>query len=89
MMDSFLGDYYSHRCSSGRKSGDVFNDYLDIKKGVPLSKPSWRLHKIATIVGTKIGKGTWNGISVDVTNTMTSLVAMMGMVLLTGVWTLK
>jgi hypothetical protein len=49
MMDSFLGDYYGHRCSSGRKSGDVFNDYLDIKKGVLLSKPSWRLHKLATI----------------------------------------
>jgi hypothetical protein len=37
----------------------------------------------------KIGKGTWNRVFVDVANTMTSLVAMMGMVLLTGVWTLK
>jgi hypothetical protein len=38
---------------------------------------------------TKIGKGTWNGVSIDVANTIASLVAMMGMVLLTGVWTLK
>jgi hypothetical protein len=27
-----------------------------------------------------IGKGTWNRVSIDVTNTMTSLVAMMDMV---------
>jgi hypothetical protein len=38
---------------------------------------------------TTIGKGTWNGVSVDVAHTMTSFVAMMDMVLLTGVWTLK
>jgi hypothetical protein len=49
-MNSFPGDYYDHQCSSGTKSGDVFNDYLDVKKGVQLSKPSWRLHKLATIV---------------------------------------
>jgi hypothetical protein len=34
---------------------------------------------------TTIGKGTWNGVFVDVAHTMTSLVAMMDMVLLTGV----
>jgi hypothetical protein len=38
---------------------------------------------------TTIGKGTWNRVSVNVAHTMTSLVAMMDMVLLTGVWTLK
>jgi hypothetical protein len=48
-MDVFLRDYYGHRCSSGRKSGDVFNDYLDVKKVVQLSKPSWHLHKLVTI----------------------------------------
>jgi hypothetical protein len=38
---------------------------------------------------TTIGKGTWNRVFVDVAHTMTSFVAMMDMVLLTGVWTLK
>jgi hypothetical protein len=38
---------------------------------------------------TTIGKGTWNWVSVDVAHTMSSFVAMMDMVLLTGVWTLK
>jgi hypothetical protein len=42
-MDSFSGDVFS------KKSSDVFNDYLDIKKGVPLSKPSFHLHKLVTI----------------------------------------
>jgi hypothetical protein len=49
-MDSFSGDVFGKRCYLGRKSSDVFNDYLDIKKGVPLSKPSWCLHQFATIV---------------------------------------
>jgi hypothetical protein len=39
-MDSFSGDVFGKRCYLGKKSSDVFNDYLDIKKGVPLSKPS-------------------------------------------------
>jgi hypothetical protein len=48
-MDSFSGDVFGKRCYLGKKSSDVFNDYLDIKKAVPLSKPSWCLHKLATI----------------------------------------
>jgi hypothetical protein len=48
-MDSFSGDVFGKRCYLGKKSSDVFNDYLDIKKGVPLSKPSWCLHQLATI----------------------------------------
>jgi hypothetical protein len=44
-----LGDVFGNRCYLGKKSSDVFNDYLDIKKGVPLSKPSWHLHKLTTI----------------------------------------
>jgi hypothetical protein len=27
-MDSFPGDYYSYKCRSGKKSSDIFNDYL-------------------------------------------------------------
>jgi hypothetical protein len=48
-MDSFSGDVFGKRCYLGKKSSDVFNDYLDMKKGVPLSKPSWCLHILATI----------------------------------------
>jgi hypothetical protein len=47
-MDSFSGDVFGNRYYLGKKSSDVFNYYLDIKTGVPLSKPSWRLHKLAT-----------------------------------------
>jgi hypothetical protein len=48
-MDSFSGSVFGERCYFGKKSSDVFNDYLDVKKGVQLSKPSWHLHKLATI----------------------------------------
>jgi hypothetical protein len=48
-MDSFSGDVFGKRCYLDKKSSDVFNDYLDIMKGVPLSKPSWCLHQLATI----------------------------------------
>jgi hypothetical protein len=48
-MDSFSGDVFGNRCYLGKKSSDLFNDYLDIKKGVLLSKPSWRLYQLATI----------------------------------------
>jgi hypothetical protein len=33
-MDSFPGDYYGYRCHSGKKSSDIFNDYLDLLDGV-------------------------------------------------------
>jgi hypothetical protein len=33
-VDSFEGDYYRKRCISGKRSGDVFNDFLDILDGV-------------------------------------------------------
>jgi hypothetical protein len=48
-MDSFSGEVFDNRCYLGKKSSDVFNDYLGMKKRVPLSKPSWHLHKLATI----------------------------------------
>jgi hypothetical protein len=48
-MDSFPGDVFGERCYLRKNSSDIFNDYLDVKKGVQLSKPSWRLHKLATI----------------------------------------
>jgi hypothetical protein len=34
MMDSFPSDYYGYRCHSCKKSGDIFNDYLDLLDGV-------------------------------------------------------
>jgi hypothetical protein len=33
-MDSFPGDYYGYRCHKGKKSSDIFNDYLDLLDGV-------------------------------------------------------
>jgi hypothetical protein len=33
-MDSFSGDYYGYKCRSGKKSSDIFNDYLDLLDGV-------------------------------------------------------
>jgi hypothetical protein len=33
-MDSFPGDYYGYKCHSGKKSSDIFNDYLDLLDGV-------------------------------------------------------
>jgi hypothetical protein len=33
-MESFPGDYYGYRCHSGKKLGDIFNDYLDLLDGV-------------------------------------------------------
>jgi hypothetical protein len=49
-MDSFLGDYYGQRCRGGWKSGDVFNDYLDLLDGVACdeSKLNWQLNNDAT-----------------------------------------
>ena len=49
-MDYFPGDYYGKRCQSGKKSGDVFNDYLDILNGVASdeSEIKWRLPYFAT-----------------------------------------
>ena len=49
-MESFPGDYYGKKCQSGKKSGDVFNDYLDTLRGVTLvaSTVTWKLTHIAT-----------------------------------------
>ena len=49
-MDSCWGDYYGERCRTGRKSGDIFNDYLDTTKGMvyDASKLTWRLDSCAT-----------------------------------------
>jgi hypothetical protein len=33
-MDTFPGDYYGYKCRSGKKSSDIFNDYLDLMDGV-------------------------------------------------------
>jgi hypothetical protein len=33
-MDSFPGDYYGYRCHKGKKSSNIFNDYLDLLDGV-------------------------------------------------------
>jgi hypothetical protein len=33
-MDSFPGDYDGYKCRSGKKSSDIFNDFLDLLDGV-------------------------------------------------------
>jgi hypothetical protein len=33
-MDSFPGDSYGYKCRSGKKSSDIFNDFLDLLDGV-------------------------------------------------------
>ena len=47
-----MSDYYGKRCVSGERSGDVFNDYLDILNGVTFADSSikWRLNNLATFV---------------------------------------
>jgi hypothetical protein len=50
-MDSFLGDYYGQRCRSGKKSGDIFNDYIYLLDGVLAydeSEINWQLTNDAT-----------------------------------------
>jgi hypothetical protein len=50
-MDSFPGDYYGYRCHSGKKSSDIFNDYLNLLDGVLAydeSKINWQLINDAT-----------------------------------------
>jgi hypothetical protein len=50
-MDSFLGDYYGYGCHSGKKSSDIFNDYLDLLDGVLAydeSEINWQLNNDAT-----------------------------------------
>jgi hypothetical protein len=49
-MESFPGDYYGERCRSGKKSGDIFNDYLDLLDGVACTEDdlNWQLHHNAT-----------------------------------------
>jgi hypothetical protein len=49
-MDSFPGDYYGHRCRSGKKSSDIFNDYLDLLDGVACAEYelNWQLNNDAT-----------------------------------------
>jgi hypothetical protein len=50
-MPSFEGDFYGKRCVSGARSGDVFNDYLDILNGVAFAETTvkWRLHNFASV----------------------------------------
>jgi hypothetical protein len=33
-MDSFPDDCYGQRCRGGKKSNDIFNDYLDLLDSV-------------------------------------------------------
>jgi hypothetical protein len=50
-MDSFPGDYYGHRCRSGKKYSDISNDYLDLLDGVLAyheSEINWQLTNDAT-----------------------------------------
>jgi hypothetical protein len=50
-MDSFPGDYYGQRCRSGKKSSDIFNDYLNLLDGVLAhdeSEINWQLTNNAT-----------------------------------------
>jgi hypothetical protein len=51
MMDSFRGDYYGYKCRIGKKSSDIFNDYLDLLDGVlayDVYKINWKLTNDAT-----------------------------------------
>jgi hypothetical protein len=51
MMDSIPGDYYGQWCRSGKKSGDIFNDYIDLLHGVLAyddSEINWQLNNDAT-----------------------------------------
>jgi hypothetical protein len=45
-MDSFQSDYYGQWCHSGKKLGDIFNDYLHLLDGVLAydeSEINWQL----------------------------------------------
>jgi hypothetical protein len=48
-MDSFLGDSYSQRCCSDKKSSDIFNDYLDLLDGITCAEDelNWELNNYA------------------------------------------
>jgi hypothetical protein len=88
-MDSFSGDVFGNRCYLGKKSSDVLMIILISRRECRYPSLAGVYINLRQLRSTTIGKGTWNGVSVDVAHTMTSLVAMMDMVLLTGVWTLK
>jgi len=49
-MPSCQGDFFGKRCTSGKRSGDVYNDYLDILNGVVCddSQIRWRLVHMVT-----------------------------------------
>jgi hypothetical protein len=47
-MDSFQRDYYGYRCHSGKKSGDIFNDYLDSVLAYDKHEINWQLTNDAT-----------------------------------------
>jgi hypothetical protein len=50
-MDSFPDDCYGQRCRGGKKSNDIFNDYLDLLDSVLAydeSKINWHLNNDAT-----------------------------------------
>jgi hypothetical protein len=49
-MDSFPDDCYGQRCRGGKKSNDIFNDYLDLLDGVLAyddSEINWQLNNDA------------------------------------------
>ncbi|KAK1697899.1 hypothetical protein QYE76_014596 [Lolium multiflorum] len=48
---SFPGDFHGKRCVSGKRSGDVFNDYIDILDGVSFAETrvKWKLHHDASV----------------------------------------
>ncbi|KAK1698068.1 hypothetical protein QYE76_014765 [Lolium multiflorum] len=50
-VDSFPGDVFGIRCSRGKKSSAIFNDYLDIRLRIqrPASELHWYLHRLATV----------------------------------------
>jgi hypothetical protein len=50
-MDSFPGDYYGYRCHKGKKSSNIFNDYIDLLDGVLAYDEygiNWQLNNDAT-----------------------------------------
>ena len=50
-METFQSDCAGKRCTSGERSGDVFNDYLDKLNGVISddSMVTWKLDHVATL----------------------------------------
>jgi hypothetical protein len=49
-MASFLGDYYSQKCHSDKKSSDIFSDYLNLLDDIACAEDelNWQLNHNAT-----------------------------------------